>query len=152
MWQLMPEIQTLVWLMEWPRFLHLPAAPIWNPSMKCPICTGEDDQRGKNRLCSRQAFILSSGRLTTEEQSHGSNNMLVIDCWWQGFWRKKESKKERKTGCQMQNLPLVGDDHKILKKRKFPNANPSCSQQDPEPRIFQHNKNLLFSEEDKRMP
>ncbi len=52
----------------------------------------------------------------------------------------------------MQNLPLVGDDHKMLKKRKFPNANPSCSQQDPEPRIFQHNKNLPFSEEDKRMP
>jgi hypothetical protein len=52
----------------------------------------------------------------------------------------------------MQNLPLVGDDHKMLKKRKFPNANPSCSQQDPEPIIFQQKKNLLFSEEDKRMP
>jgi len=48
--------------------------------MKRPICTGEDDQRGKNHLCSRQAFILSSVRLTTEEQSHGSKNMLLIDC------------------------------------------------------------------------
>ncbi len=115
--QLMPEIQTLGWLKEWPRYLHLPVAPMWHPSIKCPICTWKDDQRGK------KATAFAAGRhshylLWDWPQKSKSWKQKNTAADWL-LMRRVLKKKERETGCQMQN-PSCWWWSQDAEEKKFP--------------------------------